>query len=131
MVESSPATPGSAISLPLSAGDLYPHGQLHIYQPLPDKKPPENSASDQADRPYKIFLPFIISDVRENYSPNADIGFTLHYDGLIWPTAQVFMARLTANKPYFWGSVGYYMGLVVLYIVLLFGLAVAARNAIQ
>ena len=131
VLESSPATAGGEIRLPLSEGDLYPHGQLKVVQPLPKEKPPKNAPVDQADKPYKIFLPLISNTVRENYSSSADIGFILHYNGLAWPTAQVFLERLTANKPYFLGSVGYYVGLMVVYVVLLAGLAVVARRTIR
>lgn len=118
----------AGIALPLSDGDLYPYGQLNIYEPSPQPSP-SPAATPAADAgaamPYKVYLPLVVrSDAGKR---NADIGFLLHYDGLPGPTLQTFAARLTANKPFVWGSVGFYAGLLLVYLALLAGLAVVAR----
>jgi hypothetical protein len=78
--------------------------------------------------PYKIYLPLVSRAGNTGDStPRADIGFLLHYNGLPGPTLQTFAARLTANKPFVWGTVGYYVGLLLAYLALLGGLAVVAR----
>jgi hypothetical protein len=59
------------------------------------------------------------------------MGFQLHYKGLLRPTAQVFVARLTANKPYWLGHLWFYGGLSLVYILLLVGLFYIARKTID
>lgn len=117
------------IELPLSDGDLYPHGRLNIYRPTPEPRPVSTPAVAGGEMRYKIFLPLVLRS--EEQAPNADIGFLLHYDGLPGPTLQTFVARLTANKPYFWGSVWFYGGLLLIYLGLLAGLAVVAWRSVR
>ncbi len=127
LLDAPQATGPEGIVLPLSEGDLYPHGRLTVFEPPP---PPPTPAADIAtELPYKIYLPLVIRELQPG--PVADIGFLLHYEGLPGPTLQTFAARLTANKPYLWGSAWFYVGLLLAYLVLLGGLALVARWSIK
>jgi len=135
------AAPEGSVQLQLSGGDLYPFGQLEIHAPQdeqdntppptpppPPPPPPPNRVVTNTDMPFKTYLPIVINHPQsETISENEDvdfedIGFLLHYNGRFWPMTQVFAARLTANKPYFWGQPWFYAGLAVVYGVLLVGL---------
>ena len=128
ILEGSTATPENAIQLQLSAGDLYPYGRVKVDNPqadqnnLPSSGSSLPSASSHNHQPYKIYLPIIINEAGDEFTTLEDIGFRLHYTGLLLPTFQVFITRLVANKPYIWGSPWFYGGLVILYVILLGGL---------
>ena len=124
VLESPQTLPQNQIKLPLSQGDLYPYGALKEYNP-PSPSPDTSIAPDAVDNqnlPYQIFLPIVLNKPNAEIDYVEDIGFQLRYRGLIAPTSQVFMARLTANRPYLWGQSWFYVGLIVLYIGVLVGL---------
>lgn len=132
VLEAPEAVSENAVLLQLSTGDLYPFGELKIHAPeqLEDSGNSATSLSANNDNlPYKIYLPYIIR--ASETGVGRDIGFQLHYKGLLRPTAQVFITRLTANKPYIWGQVWFYGGLVIVYFILLVGLFYLARKTIQ
>ena len=119
------AAPESSVQLQLSGGDLYPFGQLEIHTPEVEQNSPPpapNQPATNADSAFKIYLPIVLNHPQGEIVNFEDIGFLLHYNGQFWPMAQVFAARLTANKPYVWGQPWFYVGLVVVYGVLLVGL---------
>lgn len=129
------ATKESAVQLQLSDGDLYPAGELQLYDPVvePGKEEaiiPASIVNSSDDLPYKIRLPIIFGR-QEKSSYINDSGFQLHYIGSFMPTVQVFIARLTANKPYLLGQSWFYGILSIVYIILLVGLFYLARKAIQ
>jgi len=127
-------SPGQPIELQLSAGDLYPRGQLKIYRDRPDKggNRSHSDIPDNVDQNYKIYLPIIYAQPFVNGQARADdIGFRLHYKGLVGPTAHVFLSRLVANKPGIWGARWFYGGLVALYIIFLLGLFYVVQKTIR
>lgn len=134
VLEAPETTRQNAIRLQISAGDLYPYGQLKVFAPqaLPDEQPlsplPTPPAGANPGRPYKIYLPIVARETGGPINTIEDIGFRLHYNGRLLPTFQVFVARLTANKPYFWGDPWFYGGLLIIYSLLLSGLFYVARK---
>jgi hypothetical protein len=136
VLEAPAATQENAIRLQLSQGDLYPHGQSKVHNPEPEQANQAGSASlstlSQAnDRPYKVYLPIVMNEPVEESVTFEDIGFLLHYNGLLLPTIQRFIVRLTANKPFIWGTAWFYEGLVMVYIGLLVALFHLVRKTIQ
>ncbi len=117
--------PEGSVQIQLSGGDLYPFGELEIHTPeieQADALPAQNKPVVIADMPYKIYLPIVMIHPQDERVIYEDIGFLLHYNGYFWPMAQVFAARLTANKPYIWGQPWFYAALVIVYAILLVGL---------
>lgn len=132
VLEAPQATAQSSVKLQLSRGDLYPSGDLTVYnppQPAPNPTSPDTPAAP--DFPYKIYLPIILNNPDPEIDYVEDIGFQLRYRGLLGPTAQVFITRLTANRPYLWGQAWFYGGLVALYIVVLGGLFVVVHSTLR
>ncbi len=133
ILEASEVSSEAPIRLILSKGDLYPFGELTVHnhgrEQIENKRISSPSTDNQiTNLPYKIFIPIVS---KSNPVYNADIGFKLRYKGQFWPTVQIFVARLIANKPYFLGDPRYYSGLVLLYVILLIGLFYVARKTIQ
>jgi hypothetical protein len=130
------ARPANPVQLQLSTGDLYPYGQLLVHNPKVEIEPPAvtpvspNGGNDKQFQ-YKIYLPVVMGQSQDEELQLEDIGFRLHYKGLLRPTVQVFVTRLIANKPYIWGQFWFYGGLVIVYAVLLLGLFYIARKTIQ
>ena len=136
IVLEAPTTPPSkAVRLQLSTGDLYPYGELTVRDPTAHaQNRTEVETPDSVIRPadfaFRVFLPIILGKNRTIIEPNEDIGFRLRYSGRLAPTLRVFVARLTANKPYIWGSAWFYAGLVLAYMVLLAALFYLALRAV-
>jgi hypothetical protein len=135
VLEAPAATTDRLVQLQLSEGDLYPHGMLQVHRPRLEQAGdrPKSAASvvnDKANLPYKVYLP-TISGEPETSSYRQDIGFQLHYRGLLLPTVQALITRLTANKPYILGAPWFYGGLVGVYAGLLAALFYLARKTIQ
>jgi hypothetical protein len=81
-------------------------------------KPPPRSNSVQPPpipSPYRLFLPLI--QANELKSATVDIAFQLHYAGLIPATLSVFLKRLVEYKPFVFGSVLFYGGVFLFYLV--------------
>jgi hypothetical protein len=127
-------TEENALQVQLSSGDLYPAGQLQVYDPVEPKKDTSTIATAMAkansDLIHKIYLPILIGKQEKTIYAN-DLGFQLHYQGLLMPTAQVFMTRLTANRSYLWGQSWFYSLLGSVYFILLIGLFYLARKTIR
>lgn len=131
VLEAPQAGPNNPVTLPLSTGDLYPRGDLIFYIPQStngDTPPPK---VENKEWPYKVFLPIILNQLQGQITRAEDIGFLLHYRGGLLPTLRVFVARLTANKPYIWGQPWFYGGLVIAYLILLVGLFYLAWKTVQ
>ena len=134
VLEAPEATAESAVRLQLSTGDLYPYGELRVRSPEKAKDLLEISESPKVsdnDLLYEIYLPIVMNGPHEKGIRVEDIGFRLHYKGLLRPTAQVFITRLTANKPYILRKSWFYGGLVIIYVILLIALFYLARRTIQ
>lgn len=132
LLEAPEATPEAAVQLQLSTGDLYPYGVLKIHNLQTESEPENAIPTDDVGSSfvYKIYLPIVIN-ADDASRPVADMGFRLHYRGLLWPTVQVFVSRLTANKPLVWGQPWFYGGLVLVYGILLVGLFYVARRTVR
>lgn len=96
--------------------DVYPDGELW-YTPPP--KPPVSPAAEpavitQIDLPYRLFLP-LLQKSEPSYD-QADIAFNLHYNGPAALTLTTFGARLVAHKHYLFGSLGFYLFLLLGYL---------------
>lgn len=106
-----------AIGVRASGSDVYEAGRA-FYRTLPAAKPAaagsEAGQPDQPTLPYKTFMPII--QRQADRIAAIDLGFQLHYDGHPLETLQVFMSRLTAHKPYFWGSAAFYILLLLSYL---------------
>ncbi len=102
--------------------DVYAGGKA-LYKPLPKINPvaakiePINQLNSAFT--HKVFLPIILVS-QSNKKTNIDIGFQLHYNGRPLETIGVFMTRLTKHKPYFWGSICFYIFLFIVYISALY-----------
>jgi hypothetical protein len=129
VLEAPEATAENPILLQLSSGDLYPYGELRAYNPQTEPNHDNLAAppSVATNLSYKIYLPFIVGQPENNIYVE-DIGFQLHYEGLLLPTAQVFVTRLTANKPYWLGRPWFYGGVAIIYIILVAGLFYVGRR---
>ncbi len=125
------ATEKSAVTLQLSTGDLYPHGGLIIYNPKKEIDVVTPIYIETEAAKYQIYLPLVMNSPQAEGPQLADIGFRLHYQGRVLPTTQIFIERLTANKPYIWGQPWFYIGLVLVYGLLLVGLFYVARTTIS
>ncbi|MCB0210943.1 MAG: hypothetical protein KDJ52_16505 [Anaerolineae bacterium] len=108
-----------------SYADTYPFGQAN-YQtntlPTGETETPTRAFAHHA------WLPMIYhaTNVLETF----DIGFTLHYNGPAETTLQTLLTRLAANKPFLFGRAGFYIFLLVLYLVI-FGLFFRAASRID
>lgn len=134
VLEAPEAGAETAVRFRLSTGDLYPYGilklgipKVEVDNPLSPSLPDEAA---NASSSYRIYLPIVIR-ATDAAKLKEDMGFRLHYRGLLWPTAQVYVSRLTANKPLIWGQPWFYGGLVIVYVVLLAGLFYVARRTVQ
>jgi hypothetical protein len=133
VLEARDATPETAVKLQLSTGNLYPYGKLSVHNPKveQDYNSNEDPISDVDQFRYQVYLPIIMNAPQGEGDLIEDLGFLLHYKGHLLPTAEVFVARLTANKPLVWGQPWFYGGLVIAYVVLLVGLFYVARQTVQ
>jgi hypothetical protein len=120
----------TSITVQLSIGDLYPYGEatVHNLEIEPKSTTIPKIKLDNNQKRHQVFLPIIISQRLKEEVLAQDIGFRLHYNGLLLPTGQVFVSRLTANKPYIWGHGWFYGVLVIAYLVLLIGLFLVAQK---
>ena len=120
----------TSVAVQLSNGDLYPYGELtvHNLETEPESASTPEIEIDSNQQNYKVFLPIIINEYLEEETLVQDIGFRLHYDGLLRSTARIFISRLTANKPYIWGQAWFYGVLVVAYLILVIGLFVIVQK---
>ena len=66
---------------------------------------------------HRVWLPMIIK--QPDYQSQFDIGFQLYYRGRTADTLKVLLAQLAAEKPYVWGTPGFYLILLGLYIIVL------------
>lgn len=125
-LESPGATSKEAVGVQASADDRYLEGSIDV-----KRTEGETRGEEDADLPYKVLLPLVMaSNGQEDQSTAHDVGFTLHYKGHLPATAPIFLERLKANKPLFWGETWFYALLSVLYLVLLAWLGrVLARMA--
>lgn len=136
ILEAPEASADNPVKLPLSHGDLYPYGNVAVHDPELDQVNQQFASeksmdSQNNDLPYRLFLPIVVSQGGGELLSVEDAGFLLNYRGLLWPTIQTFFARVTANKPYFWGQPWFYVGLGLAYIILLGGLFLLVRRMIQ
>jgi hypothetical protein len=129
-LESPGADPDEAAGVRLSVGDRDSEGRLYITHPK--KRPGDEKAAPPADFPNKVFLPFVAAAPEpEGWRPLQDMGFMVYYKGRPLETLAVFLDRLAANKPLFWGEVWFYLLLFVLYLVLLAWLARVLRRIVR
>lgn len=96
--------------------DVYPAGDLW-YTPPP--KPPVSSVAEpavtsQIDLPYRLFLP-LLQKSEPSYD-RADIAFDLHYNGPAALSLVTLGARLVAHKHYLFGSLTFYLFLLLSYL---------------
>ncbi len=138
LLEAPDASLDAPLKLPSSIGDLYPYGGMTILMPdvTPENQPVSIPQNDPIPSKYILYLPLIINQNvdRQHFDSNPrseDIGFRMHYTGRLWPTVQVFMTRLTANKPYFLGQPCFYVGLILTYTFLLAKLFYVAHKTIS
>jgi hypothetical protein len=136
VLEAPRASADHPVRLPLSRGDLYPHGKVALHNPESAEfnqqlASTEPTPAQNDDLSYRLFLPIIISYAGDELFSMEDAGFLLHYRGRLWPTMQTLVARVTANKPYVWGQPWFYVGLTLAYFILLGGLFSLVRRMIQ
>jgi hypothetical protein len=133
-LESPGADPRDAVGVRISNGERNPEGGLRITRPT--ERPVERVTTSGEQPPtaftHKVFLPFVaISSGPQGWLPTGDAGFMLHYKGRPLETIPIFLDRLAANKPLFWGEVWFYLLLLVLYPVLLVWFVGALMRIVQ
>jgi len=102
--------------------DVYPSGQAY-YQLPPEKAKiaPVMDETTGSKLAWQVFLPIIDKESSKPHNVfESDVGFQLHYNGRPHETFQVFMTHFVDLKPYFFGSTGFYIILLVLYFIGLF-----------
>ncbi|MFC1975736.1 hypothetical protein ACFLXQ_05010 [Chloroflexota bacterium] len=104
-----------------SRADVYSEGKA-FYQTPPIEDGPDTAEVEVKDQStsefnHQIFLPIVQASPSDALPSSFDVGFQLHYNGRPLDTISVFMTRLVSYKPYFWGSPGFYVFMLIVYLV--------------
>lgn len=132
VLEAENLTEADEVGIFTSSTDMYPAGEATFEE---DNTTVENIDEAQSHSSvslvYKVWLPVVFNQVAPNQS-QSDIGFQLYYNGRIADTIAVLLSQLTAQKPYLFGSVWFYIILFGSYfavIILLWLTVFKARSS--
>lgn len=109
------------VSVYAGLSDTYLEGEASYQEDTITKIIDNESNNSIVSAKYKVWLPLIINQTQK-YQAQSDIAFQLYYQGKVVDTSKTLLAQLASQKPFLFGTIGFYLIIFGVYIVLVIAL---------